>query len=73
MEPDHTCHAFNLKTYVMRRRRKRKMNWKTFKRESKHEAFWQKTCSICGKVLEEGPVPELTGWTLDLTSEWSVF
>ena len=72
MEPDHECHSFNLKTYVMRRRHKRKMNWKTFKRESKYEVLWQKTCSICGKVLEGGPVPELTGWTLDLTSDWSV-
>ena len=65
MIPDHECHSFNFRTLVIRRRHKRKMDWKKFKREEKYEVIWQKTCAICGKVLEEGPVPTLEGWTVD--------
>jgi hypothetical protein len=65
MIPDHECHAFNFKTLVIRQKHKRKMDWKKLKREPKYEAVWQRTCSICGKILEEGPVPELVGWTVD--------
>lgn len=65
MIPDHECHSFAIGYYYMRRRYKRKMDWKKFKRESKYEIVWKKTCSLCGKVLEDGPVPDLAGWITD--------
>ena len=65
MIPDHECHDFVIIFYYTRQRYKRRMDWKKFKMESKYEIVWKKTCSFCGKVLEDGPVPELYGWITD--------